>query len=163
LWDCGTGKPLGISLLHQGPIRAVGYSPDGKILWTAGAYGKVRLWDAATMSPLGAPIHQQSAIYTVAFSPDQRRLATGIAGGTAGQPVPGRPLAARWHGVFPGPEPGRQDDRDGVRGPQRPALGHGHGKVSGEIPGPPGFHPQSGLQPGWADGRDGEFGQDRPA
>ena len=34
LWDAATGKPIGPSLQHQGPVYAVAFGPDGKTVLT---------------------------------------------------------------------------------------------------------------------------------
>ena len=35
LWDAATGKPIGPPLVHEGGVRAVAFSPDGKAVLTA--------------------------------------------------------------------------------------------------------------------------------
>jgi hypothetical protein len=61
-----------------GGVSGVAFSPDGKILATAGAAdGNVRLWNAATRKPIGKPLtgHAQGA-EAVAFSPGGKILAS---------------------------------------------------------------------------------------
>jgi RNA polymerase sigma factor (sigma-70 family) len=58
---------------HGWVIRAIAYSPDGKKLATAGAYG-VRVWDAATGKELFA-FPSTRPVDTVAFSPDGKLVA----------------------------------------------------------------------------------------
>jgi WD40 repeat protein len=62
----------------EGPVNALGFSPDGTTIATGGFKGVVRFWDAATGRESAPPLtgHTDS-IETLAFSPDGRWLATG--------------------------------------------------------------------------------------
>ncbi|MFF1410502.1 helix-turn-helix domain-containing protein [Streptomyces sp. NPDC058289] len=65
---------------HGGPVNAVAFAPDGRLLATAGSDGKVllrRVADRSTVAAFTAP----GRVRTVAFSPDGRTLAAGSTDG----------------------------------------------------------------------------------
>jgi WD40 repeat protein len=77
LWDVATGKLQRVLRGHVGGVPRLAFSPDGKLLATAGYDDRsVRLWDVATGWQL-REIPQDDKVHGVAFSPDGRYLAIG--------------------------------------------------------------------------------------
>jgi WD40 repeat protein len=108
VWDAADGRELLTLTGHsQAPpvggfypgIASVAFSPDGKVLASAGADGQVRLWDVETgESALALQAHPDGIGATrVAFSPDGSRLAAASdAHPVEGDPEAGDPLVRVW-------------------------------------------------------------------
>jgi RNA polymerase sigma factor (sigma-70 family) len=85
LWDALSGKE--VRRLETGaPVYAAAFSPDGKVLATAGGErgksGEVILWDVATGKEMDAIRGRPDVLVTAALSPDGRVLAYGSRDGT---------------------------------------------------------------------------------
>ena len=86
LWDVAGRTILGDIYTHQiGEIRAIAFSPHGRVLATSGVLDPVvKLWDPATMSPAGTLPGNSGyegfpssipGVWSLAFSPDGKLLA----------------------------------------------------------------------------------------
>ena len=75
LWDVASGK-----LLHTfvaSSIRALAFSPDGKLLTGVGSGSTIFVWDVATGKVARKIYGQTEYVTVVAFSPDGKTLAIG--------------------------------------------------------------------------------------
>jgi WD40 repeat protein len=75
VWDADTGREILTLKGHTGLVRRVAFSPDGRLLASAG--GAVKVWDAATGQETLTLQGHAGGVSSVAFSPDGRWLAAG--------------------------------------------------------------------------------------
>lgn len=68
---------------HDGPIRWMEPSPDGKRVVTAGWDDTARLWDVETGNLIGEPMRHEGYVYHVCFSADGKYVATASGDATA--------------------------------------------------------------------------------
>jgi hypothetical protein len=62
---------------HNGGVRSVAFSPDGRLLASGSDDGTVKLWDVATGQEVRTLSGHTDSVLSVAFSPDGRLLASG--------------------------------------------------------------------------------------
>ncbi len=74
---CHELLPLRAMLPDPKGIRAVAFTPDGRIVLTGSGGGTVQLWEAATGKPVRPPLQHQDAVAPVAFSANGRLFVTG--------------------------------------------------------------------------------------
>lgn len=80
LLNLGNGQFTGKLAGEASQVRALAFSPDGKLLAAAGGnpgqFGEIKLWDVAGRNELRVIRGHRDNIFAVAFSPDGRTLAT---------------------------------------------------------------------------------------
>jgi WD40 repeat protein len=75
LWETATKKEIHKLPGHQGTVLAVAFSPDGKLLASAGNDRAVRIWEVTNGKAL-ATFKEQGPVHSIAFSPDGKFLAS---------------------------------------------------------------------------------------
>jgi hypothetical protein len=76
------GKQVRSVIAHTAPVLVIRYSPDGKLLASAGSDRTVKIWDTTTWDETRALERQSDWPQAVEWSPDGRTLAVGRYDGT---------------------------------------------------------------------------------
>lgn len=79
LWHVEAGKVLHSLTDHSDRVRALRFSPDDRILASAGVDQHIYLWNSTTGQLMQALRGHQDAVNSVHFHPDGSRLASGSA------------------------------------------------------------------------------------
>ncbi len=66
-----------LRMRHDAAVNAIAYSPDGKLLASAGADNLVRIWDLANGHEVRTLAGHDAEVNAVVFSPDGKTLASG--------------------------------------------------------------------------------------
>jgi eukaryotic-like serine/threonine-protein kinase len=90
VWNVATGRQRGVTMTNRGVVWNMAFSPDGRLLATAGIvrevehelYGEARVWDADG-HPVGPVLAHPRPVWSVAISPDSGLLMTGCEDGGA--------------------------------------------------------------------------------
>ena len=61
---------------HEGEVKWVAFSPDGKTVLTVSSDRTARLWDASTGSPVGQPLRHKGRTLYGTFAPDGQTVLT---------------------------------------------------------------------------------------
>jgi WD40 repeat protein len=77
IWDARTGGLLARAQPRTGPVNTLAFSPDGRLLATAGNDGDITLWDPVSLRRIGVLAGPVGSVEALAFSPDSQTLASG--------------------------------------------------------------------------------------
>jgi WD40 repeat protein len=76
MWNVASGQLLRCFAGHTSTIKALGYTPDSRFLFSSGKDRTVKLWDVSTGSLFASLPGHRDEVWAVACSPDGRSLVT---------------------------------------------------------------------------------------
>jgi WD40 repeat protein len=76
VWDAASGRAVTTPLRHDGLVRAVQFSADGRKLLSASEDGTARLWDPETGHHVSEPMRHGARVTSAEFSPDGSQVVT---------------------------------------------------------------------------------------
>jgi len=82
LWETATGRQLRTLGGPSGPVRSVGFSPDGSMIVSGADDRTVRLWETATGRQARTLAGHTRTVSSVGFSPDGSMIVSGAGDGT---------------------------------------------------------------------------------
>lgn len=82
LWNSLENQRPDLEIRHDGQVRGIAFSQDGRFIATACQDRFVRIWSSDRGQAIGPPLPHDGAVNDVCFSPDGRWLATACDDGT---------------------------------------------------------------------------------
>ncbi|TMD69802.1 MAG: hypothetical protein E6I91_01215, partial [Chloroflexi bacterium] len=76
VWDTSSGKSLFTYLGHTDAVESVVWSPNGKLIASAGDDKTVQVWDASTGKSLLTYKGHNGVVQSVAWSPNGKLIAS---------------------------------------------------------------------------------------
>jgi WD40 repeat protein len=77
LWETATGQERLLIAMNEGEMRPFTFSPDGRLLASAGQTETIHMWDAWTGKALGHFTGHRGWINSLSFAPDGKTLVSG--------------------------------------------------------------------------------------
>jgi WD40 repeat protein len=74
LWDITSGKQIGRSMEHDGPIHGTLFNADERRILSWSEDGTVRQWDAATGQQIGPAMKHDRLVWGALLTKDERRI-----------------------------------------------------------------------------------------